>query len=155
MTYVFDGILVSGGEAADREAARTMLGPRVAAFREPFAGFGVAFAADHELEAFAAMEELHEGPTPNPATSPAVAFSAARPGLGVTHVRVECWGGGCNQSGFAARAGRVVAQEAEGEDQGVSSPLMRLFKALDTPMASGWHRALERGFFPPPSGRGD
>ncbi len=151
LTYVFDGIIAIGGDEQDVRTARSLLGPRTGLFQEPFQGFAVAFAADHEIEAFHTLAELHAGRTPNPETSPALAFTAACPHIALVHLRVECWGGRCSQSGFAVQDGIVVAREAEDEDRGVDSPLMRLCHALGARMPSAWHRALERHFFPPPT----
>lgn len=133
MTYFFAGVFAAAGPKIMRDliAAQGGVGREIEA---PFKGFGVSFASDHDKEG--AFRSFDAGPL--------LPWSARWPGVGFAFLRVTCFGGRCDQAGFAFANGATLVEVDWADAEG---PRRRIFEAAGLPAGEDCFEPLTRRFF--------
>jgi hypothetical protein len=142
MAYVFSGVICPEGSEVVMEDLQARFGGAGRLFEYPFHGWALAFAADHDD---------FEGVVHQAETSALVAWGRSWPSQDFVYMQVKCFGGVCEQRGFAFRDGEVLLDCAWEEErrEGTLSPLVRLLEAVEAPLASGHFGPFMRDYFPP------
>lgn len=138
MTYFFSGVIAPGaGEACLHDLA-SKFGGRFRVLPPPLTGFALAFAADHERPLVS--ERFDES---------LVRWSEAYSAHAFVRLDVECFGGVCDQWGFAFRGGKVLARTGDDTGAAKPSPLETLCAAAGMPISAPEFEPFQRHWFPP------
>ena len=148
MTYFFSGVIAPLGEQTVQHDLVERFGGVGRVLERPFPGWAVAFAADYDD----VNDCLHQA-----TTSDLVPWSRAYPDQAFVYICVECWGGDCDQEGFAFKNGSVLQAIPLEEDRRMEpDPLSRLLGAIGIAFPAGTpFEPFSRNWIPPRNTRSD
>lgn len=137
MGYRFRGFFCDGGPEVGEAAVRRWPWCRWKSLTVPFAGVGVRGAPGAAVYADGAEADAER--------ADALAFAADFPGVTFVWVEAECFGGGCEYAGWAARDGAVLLTEPP--DGPGCDPLRRLLAPLGVLPPDGYFAPFVRGYW--------
>lgn len=138
MTYFFSGVIAPFADEACLRDLVGQFGGRYRALPRPMAGHVLAFAADYE------------SPVSSPRLDDAlVRWSATYPAQSFVRLEVECFGGACDQSGFAFRSGTIISRATDETGGARPTPLEALCAASGLDLSGPSFAPFQRGWFPP------